>query len=320
MKQMLLSVLCATLLLANPSQAQDAPRLDVAFLLDATGSMGDEIDAVKDKIRDMISTIALGDPAPAVRFGIVAYRDRGDTYVTAISPLTDNIDEIVDNLDRIEADGGGDYPESLSEALHATVHDLNWDMETKVSRLVFLIADAPPHLDYPDDYDYVEEYQMAQEKGIAVHAIGASGLDEDGERIFNEIAAGTGGQFQWLTYESRYIDEDGDEVIVVVEGRTATYSKGDSTWTVEGGGRFSVDGEVASTSIDVEDAEMGAPTSGGSKADTPGAASAVETSTNLADLITETVRDAAAEQGVEYNDDATSVQSTTWGQIKKQAR
>jgi len=65
---------------------------------------------------------------------------------------------------------------------------------------------------------------------------------------------------------------------------------------------------------------MGAPTSDGSKTETSGAASAVETSTNLADLITETVRDAAAEQGVEYNDDATSVQSTTWGQIKKQAR
>jgi len=320
MKHVLLSILCTILLLAHPSQAQDAPRLDVAFLLDATGSMGDEIDAVKDKIRDMISTIALGDPAPAVRFGIVAYRDRGDTYITTISPLTDNIDEIVDNLDRIEADGGGDYAESLTEALHATVHDLNWDMEAKVSRLVFLIADAPPHLDYPDDYDYVEEYQMAQEKGIAVHAIGASGLDEEGERIFNEIAAGTGGQFQWLAYESRYVDEDGDEVIVVVEGRTATYSKGDSSWTVEGGG-FSVDGDTAvSTSIDVEDAEMGAPTSDGSKTETSGAASAVETSTNLADLITETVRDAAAEQGVEYNDDATSVQSTTWGQIKKQAR
>lgn len=322
MKQMLLSILCTTaLLLAHPSQAQDTPRLDVAFLLDATGSMGDEIDAVKDKIRDMISTIALGDPAPAVRFGIVAYRDRGDTYVTTIYPLTDNIDEIVDNLDRIEADGGGDYAESLTEALHATVHDLNWDMEAKVSRLVFLIADAPPHLDYPDDYDYVEEYQMAQEKGIAVHAIGASGLDEEGERIFNEIAAGTGGQFQWLAYESRYVDEDGDEVIVIVEGRTATYSKGDSTWTVEGDGGFSVDGDTAvRTSIDEEDAEMGAPTSDGSKAETSGAASAVETSTNLADLITETVRDAAAEQGVEYNDDATSVQSTTWGQIKKQAR
>ena len=162
---------------------------------------------------------------------------------------------------------------------------------------------------------------MAQEKGIAVHAIGASGLDEEGERIFNEIAAGTGGQFQWLAYESRYVDEDGDEVIVIVEGRTATYSKGDSTWTVEGDGGFSVDGDTAvSTSIDVEDAEMDAPTSDGSKAETSGAASAVETSTNLADLITETVRDAAAEQGVEYNDDATSVQSTTWGQIKKQAR
>ena len=60
-------------------QAQEAlPRVDVVFLLDATGSMGDEIQAVKDRIRAMISAIALGDPAPDVRFGIVAYRDRGE--------------------------------------------------------------------------------------------------------------------------------------------------------------------------------------------------------------------------------------------------
>ena len=65
-------------MLAGPARGQEAPRLDVVFLLDATGSMGDEIDAVKEKIQEMISQIAVGDPAPDVRFGIVAYRDRRD--------------------------------------------------------------------------------------------------------------------------------------------------------------------------------------------------------------------------------------------------
>ena len=96
-------VVTAILLSLQPGAAQEAPRVDVAFLLDATGSMGDEIDAVKEKIREMISEIALGDPPPDVRFGIVAYRDRGDEYVTVAYDLTRDIDQIVENLDQIRA-------------------------------------------------------------------------------------------------------------------------------------------------------------------------------------------------------------------------
>jgi len=332
MKRALLGILwLLAFLIAGPARGQEPPRIDVAFLIDATGSMGDEIDAVKEKIQDMISDIALGDPAPDVRFGIVAYRDRGDEYVTVTYELTDDIDRIIDNLSRIEANGGGDYPESLVEALHVTIHDLNWDWGEGVSRLVFLIADAPPHLDYAGDYDYVEEYQMAAEMGMAIHAIGASGLDQEGEKIFTEIAEGTGGGFQWLAYESRYVDQDGEEVIVVIEGRSATYSKGDSTWTVEdgdmggirlgGAAGYEKDGAVfgpeASVDMALDHAGGAVPTmeSGGAGA----AAGAVETSTNLADLVTSAVREAAEEKGVEY-EGTTAVEEASWGEIKKQER
>ena len=332
MKRALLRILwLLAFLIAGPARGQEPPRIDVAFLIDATGSMGDEIDAVKEKIQDMISDIALGDPAPDVRFGIVAYRDRGDEYVTVTYELTDDIDRIIDNLSRIEANGGGDYPESLVEALHVTIHDLNWDWGEGVSRLVFLIADAPPHLDYAGDYDYVEEYQMAAEMGMAIHAIGASSLDQEGEKIFTEIAEGTGGGFQWLAYESRYVDQDGEEVIVVIEGRSATYSKGDSTWTVEdgdmggirlgGAAGYEKDGAVfgpeASVDMALDHAGGAVPTmeSGGAGA----AAGAVETSTNLADLVTSAVREAAEEKGVEY-EGTTAVEEASWGEIKKQER
>ena len=112
------SLLTSLLLVAGASSAslqQGTPRIDVVFLLDATGSMGDEIAVIKTKIREMISDIALGEPPPDVRFGIVAYRDRGDEYVTRVYALTRDIDQIVDDLHAIEATGGGDYPESLNE-------------------------------------------------------------------------------------------------------------------------------------------------------------------------------------------------------------
>ena len=82
-----IAVLTSILLLVGagtslPAQQEPLPRIDVVFLLDATGSMGDEIAVIKEKMREMISAIALGEPSPDVRFGIVAYRDRGDEYVT----------------------------------------------------------------------------------------------------------------------------------------------------------------------------------------------------------------------------------------------
>lgn len=304
-------------LAATPAASQDRPRLEVAFLLDATGSMGDEIDAVKAKIQEMISQIVLGDPAPEVRFGIVAYRDRGDLYVTEVHDLTAEIDEVVANLDRVQADGGGDYPESVNEALHVVINGLSWDPAPAVGKLVFLIADAPPHLDYPDDFDYREEYQMAAERGIAIHAIGASGLDEEGERVFREVAAGAGGQFQWLTYESRYVDQDGEEVVVSVEGRTATYTKGDSTWTVEGAGEIMSRGGARGG---VKDGEMTVDAAGASDGGaTAGPTGPVETSTNLADLITSTVKTAAEAHGVDYAG-GTAVGRASWAEVKRAGR
>ena len=291
----------------------EGPRLDVAFLLDATGSMADEIDAVKSKIRSIISDIALGEPVPDVRFGIVAYRDRGDEYVTRSSDLTRDIDRVDADLQDIVADGGGDYEESLVEGLHVMLNGLDWDPQA--ARLAFLVADAPPHLDYADDYDFDQEVDDAVARGIALHAIGASGLDEKGEDLFKELAERTGGRFQWLVYEQRYTDETGDEVVVRIEGRSATYSKGDSTWTVDdaapgigvGGGGRSLGATVDMVS---------------SEADLSGAESKVgggvggEVSNNLDELITETIRAAAGGEGVEYGAGETAVKSRSWGRIK----
>ena len=310
---------------ANSTLAQEAPRIDVAFLLDATGSMGDEIEAVKTRIRDMISEIALGEPMPDVRFGMVAYRDRGDEYVTRAYELTRDIDRIVANLDQIQATGGGDYPESLNEALHVALQELNWETGDHVTRLVFLIADAPPHLDYADDFDYRDEIQVAAERGIAIHAIGASGLDKEGEEVFREIAEGAGGQFQWLAYQSQFVDQDGEEVIVVVEGRTATYTKGDSTWTVAEGeeapeglprfGKGGADGIMTTAAPELDDGTRTAAegSAGGSVGEV------VSSSTNLGDLITDTIKAAAEEGGVDYaggGGDETAVAPASWGQVK----
>ena len=306
----LASILISLLLAVGPSPAslqQETPRLDVVFLLDATGSMGDEIAVIKTKIREMISDIALGEPPPDVRFGIVAYRDRGDEYVTRAYPLTRNIDQIVDDLHAIEATGGGDYPESLNEGLHVALDQMSWDRSPEAARLVFLIADAPPHLDYAQDFDYREEAEIAARDHIVVHAIGASGLDEAGEEAFRHIATRTRGEFQWLAYETRHLAEDGEEIIVRVEGREVVYTKGDSIWETAGGGVPGGLERLFGTGETLDATTVG---EGGG----PGAEAT--TSTNLENLITSAIKRAAEETGVEYGVGASAVQPSSWGRVK----
>lgn len=173
------------------------PRLDLVFLVDATGSMADEIAKLKSSMHAMSQQIARLPGAPDICYGLVAYRDRGDAFITRTHDFTDDLGAFQQMLGRVQAAGGGDTPEALNEALHEVVHTLSW--RTDAARLVVLVADAPPHLDYGGP-QYPVDMQGALAKGIKLFAVGASGLDPVGEYVFRQIAQYTGGRFVFLTY------------------------------------------------------------------------------------------------------------------------
>ena len=149
----------------------ERPLVEVVFVLDTTGSMGGLIQTAKDKIWSIASTMASAQPAPEIRFGLVAYRDRGDDYVTQVVDLSRDIDSIQASLMDFEAAGGGDGPESVNQALHEAIHRISWSEDPDAYKVVFLVGDAPPHLDYQDDVQYAQSIAVAQHKGIAVNAI-----------------------------------------------------------------------------------------------------------------------------------------------------
>ena len=179
----------------QPPQA----KLDVLFLIDATGSMADEINQLKENIRAISTRIDAMPSQPDVRFGMVTYRDRGDQYVTQVTDFTPEVEDFAEILNQVQANGGGDYPEDLNEALSQAIHQPEWRVEETVS-LVFLVADAPPHLDYGQQNDYASEILQAATRGIKIYPIASSGLDEQGEYIFRQLAQATGGRFIFLTY------------------------------------------------------------------------------------------------------------------------
>src|SRR6516225_3805697 len=97
----------------EPTQKPAQPEVEVVFCLDTTGSMGGLIDAAKKKIWAISNQIAAGKPTPHLKVGLVAYRDRGDAYITKIIDLTDDLDAIHSQLMSFQAQGGGDTPESV---------------------------------------------------------------------------------------------------------------------------------------------------------------------------------------------------------------
>ncbi len=175
-------------------------QLDLLFLMDATGSMGDEIAKLKASMADVADQIARLPEQPDVRYGLVAYRDLGDSYVVQHSDFTADLGRFQRSLSKLRADGGGDEPESLNEALNTAVHGMSWRSEDTV-RMVVLVADAPPHLDYDwQPFSYETDVVEAVRRGIKLFPVGASGLSVDGEYIFRQLAQFTGGKFVFLTY------------------------------------------------------------------------------------------------------------------------
>lgn len=179
--------------------AEPRAKLDLVFLIDATGSMADEIGKLKATLHSISAQVARLPSQPDLCFGLVAYRDKGDAFLLRSHDFTHDVDGFLRNaLNPLQAAAGGDYPEAMNEAFHETVHNLSWRGKG-ATRMVVLLADAPPHLDYGGP-DYDDDMVAALGKGIKVFSVGASGLDKQGEFIQRQIAQYTGGRFVFLTY------------------------------------------------------------------------------------------------------------------------
>lgn len=198
---------------ASPSIAREAQqdssakRVEVVFVLDTTGSMGSLIEGAKRKIWSIATSIVDQNPEAEVHMGLVAYRDRGDDFVTKTYPLTRDIQKLYGELLAFEADGGGDWPEAVNEALDTAVTKIQWSHGAKTDRIAFLVGDAPPQMKYKNDRKYPDVMKTAREHGIIVNAVQA-GDAADTERVWRSVAQLGGGRYI-------PIPQDGGKVVVI---------------------------------------------------------------------------------------------------------
>ena len=186
---------------AQKAFAQPAPRekLDVALVIDTTGSMGDEIQYLQTEFLALSAAIEDKYPNAEQRWSLVAYRDMGDDYLTRVFDFSDNVMEFRAKLSQQSAGGGGDFPEAPDAAL-AEMAKLSWRKEDNVARLAFLVADAPHH-DHKAK-DMLAAIRGAREVGVHLYPVASSGIDELTEVSLRSAAQLTGGRYLFLTDDS----------------------------------------------------------------------------------------------------------------------
>ncbi len=175
--------------------------VDIAFVVDATGSMGDEIQYLQAELGDVIARTKDSLKSSTLHLGSVFYRDAGDEYVTRRSPLSATIAQTLDFINQQHAGGGGDIPEAVDQALAVAIDSLAWSAQAK-ARLLFLILDAPPHEEPAVQASLQRSIRRAAAKGIRLIPIAASDTDKSTEYLMRALALATNGTYVFLTDDS----------------------------------------------------------------------------------------------------------------------
>ena len=183
-----------------PTAAGETVTLDVLFLLDATGSMEDEIHQLKITIDEVAQRIHRLPGDVDVRLGMTLYRDEGDAFLTSTFDLTPDVEAFAEALAAVVAADGGDYPEALDEALAAALSQPSWRSPADTVQLVFLVADAPPQILRQVPVPYTNSMRDAAGRGIKIFPVSSSGTDDQAEFVFRQLAQFTGARYVFLTY------------------------------------------------------------------------------------------------------------------------
>src|SRR5262245_7960246 len=186
----------------NDKNTNETKARERAFAIDTTASRGGVSEGAKQRIWGIVNEVMQSESRPDVRIGLVAYRDRGDRYVTEVFPITDNLDAVYTTLMNYRAEGGGDMPENVRRALADAVHRTGWSQQSdRIAQVVFLVGDAPPHTDYRDEPDTKATAAAARRKGMIVNAIQCGDISGTRE-VWQEIAQHGGGRYFAIPQDS----------------------------------------------------------------------------------------------------------------------
>jgi hypothetical protein len=193
-------------------------KLEIMFVVDTTGSMGDELRYLKAEIKDVIGQVKLANPQTEISIALLFYRDIGDDYVTRYFDFNSDIDTIKANISAQGPAGGGDYPEAVHTALSEAVAK-QWSTGNS-TKLIIHVMDAPPHDNVNDMSVYENSIYTAASKGIRMIPVASSGIDKGTEYLLRNQALLTNGTYVFITDDSGI---GGDHIEPTIDGYVVEY-------------------------------------------------------------------------------------------------
>jgi len=203
--------------------------LDLIFVIDTTGSMGDDIAAVKSSASEIVE--ALDSKTNDYRVSVVDYRDYPQSpygqpdldYVYKLDlPFSNDKNTIINSINSLNLGSGMDWRESVYSALVKTMIDSNKDLSNSdnygwrkgVNKAIIIMGDAPPHDPEPWVGGYTLEdvaYWSENIDPVIVYSV-AIGSDSTTYSAFSEISERTGGK----VYTSPTASDIVDTIIEVI--------------------------------------------------------------------------------------------------------
>lgn len=183
---------------------QYSDEIEIMFVVDTTGSMGDELSFLCDELAGVVTRVADAVNCD-IRMGLLFYRDEGDEYLTKKFDFVEvttsaGLNTVVSNINKQRSAGGGDYPEAVDTALSQAV-EMSWHTNSK-TKLLFHVLDAPYHDEQVNQGRFAQAVKTAAQKGIRIIPVAASGLDTLGQFTMRSAALLTGGTYTFLTDDS----------------------------------------------------------------------------------------------------------------------
>ena len=199
------------------NECEQSQNVDIAFVIDATGSMGDEIDFLKKELNEIIFQSKIINPDLNFRFANTFYRDRGEAYLVRQQNFTRILSESANFIGEQGAAGGGDYEEAVEIAMDSAISHLNWS-ETARTRILFLVLDAPPHNTEQNRKKLDKLMRQAAAKGIRIIPLAASGINKSTEYLMRCLSLGTNGTYLYISNHSgvgnKHIEPSADSLQV----------------------------------------------------------------------------------------------------------
>jgi hypothetical protein len=139
---------------------------DIILMIDRTSSMLDDLDATKNNIDKIIGTFS---KLQNVKISIVTYGDKyedGKLWYTRY-PLSANFEKVKKIVKEIDLVDGGDFPESVNDAIYRTLTETQWTPGS--NKMMLIVGDAPSHKKPYSNVDLEDIVRLCKSKNIVIN-------------------------------------------------------------------------------------------------------------------------------------------------------